>query len=82
MADIPTFRELWEGAALFVSPQDDTALAVVLDELLEDADRARRLGRLAAERAEQFSLEAMVEGTLAVYAEALAQRAPFGEAAA
>ena len=58
------------------------ALAVVLDELLEDADRARRLGRLAAERAEQFSLEAMVEGTLAVYAEALAQRAPFGEAAA
>ncbi|WP_336970632.1 glycosyltransferase family 4 protein [Brevundimonas aurantiaca] len=82
LADIPTFRELWEGAALFVSPQDDAALAVVLDELLEDADRARRLGRLAAERAEQFSLEAMVEGTLAVYAEALAQRVPFGEAAA
>jgi hypothetical protein len=82
LADIPTLRELWEGAALFVSPQDDAALAVVLDELLEDADRARRLGRLAAERAEQFSLEAMVEGTLAVYAEALAQRAPFGEAAA
>ncbi|PUE89089.1 hypothetical protein C7T87_25825, partial [Xanthomonas hortorum pv. hederae] len=30
LADIPTFRELWEGAALFVSPQDDAALAELL----------------------------------------------------
>ncbi|WP_209307954.1 glycosyltransferase family 4 protein [Brevundimonas intermedia] len=82
LADIPTFRELWEGAALFVPPQDDVALATVLDDLLDDADRARRLGRLATARARQFGVDAMVEGTLAVYAEALAQRAPFGEAAA
>lgn len=82
LADIPTFRELWEGAALFVPPRDDGALAAVLDDLLDDADRARRLGRLASARARQFSIDAMVEGTLAVYAEALAQRAPFGEAAA
>ena len=82
LADIPTFRELWEGAALFVPPRDDVALAAALDDLLDDADRARRLGRLASARARQFDVDAMVEGTLAVYAEALAQRAPFGEAAA
>ena len=82
LSDIPTFRELWEGAAVFAPPRDEAALAALLDDLLDDADRARRLGRLAAERARQFSVEAMVEGTLAVYAEALTQRAPFGEAAA
>ncbi|WP_299172187.1 glycosyltransferase family 4 protein [uncultured Brevundimonas sp.] len=82
LSDIPTFRELWEGAALFVQPRDDVALAAVLDELLDDADRARRLGRLASERAGRFSVDAMVEGTLEVYADVLALRAPLGEAAA
>lgn len=82
LADIPTFRELWDGAALFVPPRDDVGLAAVLDELLDDADRARRLGRLASARAHQFGVDAMVEGTLAVYAEAMAHQASSGEAAA
>ena len=41
-----------------------------------------RMAALAASRAETFTVEAMAEGTLAVYAEALAAHAPLGEAAA
>lgn len=82
LADIPTFRELWHGAAVFFDPQDDAGLAATLDDLLDDTDRTRRMAALAASRAETFTVEAMAEGTLAVYAEALAAHAPLGEAAA
>ena len=74
LSDIPTFRELWDGAAVFVEPRDDQALAAVLSDLLSDPERAARLGALAARRASRFSAQAMVENTLAVYAEALAGR--------
>lgn len=82
LADIPTFRELWQGAAVFFDPHDDAALASLLDAMLADADWTRRQAALAARRAATFTVEAMAEGTLRVYAEALADHAPFGETAA
>jgi glycosyltransferase involved in cell wall biosynthesis len=72
LSDIPTFRELWDGAAVFVPPLDDAAAARALDALLGDADEARARGEAARRRAARFSLEAMVERTLDIYAEALA----------
>ena len=82
LADIPTFRELWDGAALFVDPRDDRALASTLDALLDDDDRLRRLSEDAVKRAAAFSNEAMATGTLAVYAEVLNRRGAAAEAAA
>lgn len=82
LAHIPAFRELWDGAALFVDPRDAAGLARTLDDLLDDADRARRLGALAAARAASFTVEAMTAGTLEAYAAALGAGPATTEAAA
>lgn len=74
LSDIPTFRELWDGAALFVPSDDDGALAATLTQVLEDPGEHRRLSRAARARAGRFGAEAMVAGTLAVYREALDRR--------
>ena len=74
LSDIPSFRELWRGAAIFVRPDDTAEAAAVMDALLADPDEARRLGALAAERAAACTVEAMTQATLAAYAQALAPR--------
>lgn len=74
LSDIPSFRELWRGAAVFVRPDDTAEAAAVMDALLADPDEARRLGALAAERAAACTVEAMTQATLAAYAQALAPR--------
>lgn len=82
LSDIPTFRELWQGAAIFVPADDEATVAKVLDGLIDDPSAAAALGRAAAARAERFTVDAMAEGALRVYARALAARAPVAEAAA
>ena len=67
LSDIPTFRELWSDAAVFVDPNQPRSVAAVLDGLLNDPAHAARLGRQAAARASRYSVDRMVEGTLAVY---------------
>ncbi|MBL8659248.1 MAG: glycosyltransferase family 4 protein [Rhodospirillales bacterium] len=74
LADIPTFRELWDGAAVFVPPRDDRALARTLNELADDPDAARWLGGRAAERARQYGVDAMIGGTLEAYSAAATLR--------
>jgi glycosyltransferase involved in cell wall biosynthesis len=82
LSDIPTFRELWQDAAVFVPAEDDAAVAEALDNLLDDPGRTAALGRGARERSARFTVDAMVEGTLAVYGDALAARATCPEVAA
>ncbi len=67
LSDIPTFRELWDGAALFVAPSEDDELLRALARLLDDPAMAARYGALARERARSYTVEAMVEGTAAVH---------------
>ena len=67
LSDIPTFRELWDGAALFAAPDDAGAFAALCEELLEDPFQAERLGRAAQRRAAGYSLQAMTTGVLEVY---------------
>lgn len=51
-----------------VPPHDEAAMADRIVELLSDADLRRKMGEAALERARQlFTVERMVEGTLAVY---------------
>ncbi|MFC7051189.1 glycosyltransferase family 4 protein [Hansschlegelia quercus] len=73
LADIPTFRELWAGTALFVDPRDPAAVAATLDGVLDDRSERERLGALAEARAARFTLDAMTGGTLGVYAQALSR---------
>ena len=71
LSDIPSFRELWDGAAEFVPPEDEQAAAHALGRMLGDRER-RAAHRVAArERARRYSVEAMAAGVLGVYGQAL-----------
>jgi glycosyltransferase involved in cell wall biosynthesis len=67
LSDIPTFRELWDGAALFAPARDAGTFAEAIQTLLDDPDQTDRLARAAAERASRYSVSAMVRGVLDVY---------------
>ena len=61
LSDIPTFRELWNGAALFVPPGADPVPA--LREALDRPD----LAAAAFARSARYTADATVDGTLAVH---------------
>ncbi|SEQ91532.1 Glycosyltransferase involved in cell wall bisynthesis [Faunimonas pinastri] len=67
VADIGTLRELWDGAAVFVSPDDAAGLHNALRALLDDPRRCEELGTLALERGRHFTAERMAEGYLDAY---------------
>ena len=67
LSDIPTFRELWDGAAVFTPPRDADALRRALSALLDEPDRRRVLGAAAAERARRYTVEAMADGMMDVF---------------
>jgi glycosyltransferase involved in cell wall biosynthesis len=67
LSDLASFRELWEGVALFVDPSDAAAAAAAIRRLADDpAERVRR-GRAARTRAELYGVDAMTDGVLAVF---------------
>jgi glycosyltransferase involved in cell wall biosynthesis len=67
LADIPSLREQWEGAALFAAPDSPLAFAEALRELSEDSDLRAELASAAGERAKQFNATSMVCGYLFAY---------------
>jgi len=52
LGDIPSFRELWDDAALFVDPDDALGLAGAIESLIGDPAAAREWGARARRRAE------------------------------
>jgi glycogen(starch) synthase len=74
LGDIPSLRELWEGAAEFVHPDDEAGLGAALERLLADPTAARRAGRRAQERSRAYPAGAMGEAYLELY-EQLTDRA-------
>ncbi len=74
LSDIPTFRELWDEAALFVHPKDENGAVAILTGLLADATERDRLGRAAQERAGRYRLDRMVEGVAGAYRDVLASK--------
>lgn len=75
LSDIPTFRELWDGAAAFTPADDAEAASDLLQALLDDPGRSARLGEAARKRARRYSPEAMSLGALKVYRSLLQDRA-------
>jgi glycosyltransferase involved in cell wall biosynthesis len=71
LSDIATFRELWDGAAIFVEPNNAAQLADAIRDLQRDSTRRRELGAAATARANDYNLEAMGERTLDAYGMAM-----------
>ncbi len=67
LSDIPTFRELWDGAACFVPPDDAEGFARAIVALLADPERRAVLGAAAQERSARYSVRAMTQGMLDLY---------------
>jgi glycosyltransferase involved in cell wall biosynthesis len=74
LSDIPTFRELWDGAATFVDSRNEDAIASALSRLLADPAERRRGGRAAQERAAHYTVAAMVDGVEGAYRDVLARK--------
>ena len=65
LSSIPTFRELWSGAALFADGPD--AIAATVDRLAAHPAERERLGAAAKVRAERLTPAAMGQAMLAHY---------------
>ncbi len=59
LGDIPSLRELWDGAALFIDPADADGLRSVLSDLFAHRWRSAELGAKACARAAHYSLAKM-----------------------
>lgn len=79
LSDIPTFRELWEGAAVFSPADDAAALAPAIQDLFGSPERRDELGQAARIRAQRYTADKMVNSILGVYRTLLAGAA--GQAA-
>jgi glycogen(starch) synthase len=76
LGDIPSLRELWDGAALFVDPENDNALAEAI-ELIETQEWMRsELAWRARERAARYSTARMAEQYLHLYRALMVRRLP------
>jgi glycogen(starch) synthase len=74
LSDLPTLRELWQGAAMFVDADDAPALHRALRLLLSDPDRMRSLSKASFNRARQYRPEAMGQAYATLYANLIESR--------
>jgi glycosyltransferase involved in cell wall biosynthesis len=90
LADIPTFRELWDEVAIFVDPRDEEGFARAIGDLVGDDFERAVLGRAAKERAARYTPDAMAAQMASLYRALLpavrgpvlaAARTPLGAAA-
>ncbi|MDX3911089.1 MAG: glycosyltransferase family 4 protein [Sphingobium sp.] len=75
LSDIPTFRELWDGAATFVDPDDAGALTSAIEATICDVPARQAAGERARKRASHFTAQSMAGGMDAIYRGVLQQRA-------
>jgi glycogen(starch) synthase len=67
LGDIPSLRESWQGAAIFVAPDDAAGFTNALKGLIENKRRREHLGQRARAQALQFSPHRMADAYLEVY---------------
>lgn len=82
LSDIPTFRELWDGVAIFVPPDDETAYADAIDSVIGNPALRHRMGEAARECALRFTPARTAEAMLRIYASALRDHSSTNRAAA
>ncbi len=76
LGDIPSLREIWNGAALFVDPDDTDQLKHTLLTLIQNLFRRKELASFAQCRAIQLNPKHMAAEYLSAYTEALSRFTP------
>lgn len=74
LADLPSLREGWCDAALFVDPARPLEIANALQKLIRNPELRARMGHLARKRALRHSPEQMAERLTECYSEVLSRR--------
>lgn len=72
LGDIDSLREVWNGAALFVPPDDAEALAGAVNRLIDSPALRRHLATAAAARAADYSPRRMADAYMSAYRELIA----------
>lgn len=76
LGDIPSLRETWTGAAIFVPPDDRRMLRAAVLALVEAPERRSCLGTAARRRAREFTAERTADLYLELYRNLTASRTP------
>lgn len=71
LGDIPSLREVWGDAAIYVPPDDARAWRDSISWLIETPDELRRAAHAAQQRSMRYSRTRMIAGYLAAYHELL-----------
>jgi glycosyltransferase involved in cell wall biosynthesis len=71
LGDIPTLRELWEGAAIFVAPDHPKTLRIALEGLIGDPGLCQALSMRARKRALTLTPSRMAKAYLGLYTDLL-----------
>lgn len=67
LTDLPTFRELWEGAATFVAAGDEDGFVTAIEGLLADPARRAAMAEAAQVRARHYTPAALAAGMADLY---------------
>lgn len=71
LGDIQSLRENWDGAALFVPPDNPRAIAAAIQELIDDERLRRHCAERARARAMPFTSGRMADAYLSAYSECM-----------
>jgi glycogen synthase len=67
LGDIPSLREIWDGCAVFVAPDDSAQLISEIHKLIESPASRERLANSAHKRARDFTTERTTSAYLDAY---------------
>jgi glycosyltransferase involved in cell wall biosynthesis len=76
LGDIPSLREVWDDAALYVPPDDINALNDILQRLITDEQYRKTYADRALKRAREFTPNRMVKQYLAIYRNLIDEKQP------
>jgi glycogen synthase len=79
LSDVPTLRELWDGGAIFVPPDEPHLLHAALELLIDDPALRLALALRARRRALALTPRRMARDYLAIYSDLLARRDSYSE---
>jgi glycogen synthase len=82
LGDLPSLRELWEGAAVFVNPTDHDAIACALNELIANPVYREKCARRARLRGLEFTPARMAAQYDSIYQRLLSVRAHISQSEA
>jgi glycosyltransferase involved in cell wall biosynthesis len=67
LGDIPSLREVWGEAALYVHPEEEAALATTLMRLIVDTNLRAEMANRALRRSRAYGLDEQVARYLSLY---------------